>query len=83
MADVQQADDHFSLQNRILRSEQRIARQRQIVEDLVRFKLDGPARQLLSVMEHTLAGLRQQEREIALSAPVEQPQETDTLAESR
>lgn len=59
MAEVSQAD---SLISQIERSEQRIARQRQIVEDLIKFKAEGPAQKLLELMEQTLEALRDQER---------------------
>ncbi len=61
MAEVPQADP-YSLSSQIERSEQRIARQRQIVEDLIKFKAEGPAQKLLQLMEQTLASLREQER---------------------
>lgn len=61
MAEVPQADPH-SWSSQIERSEQRIARQRQIVEDLIKFKAEGPAQKLLQLMEQTLASLREQER---------------------
>ena len=61
MAEVPQADPH-SWSSQIERSEQRIARQRQIVEDLIKFKAEGPAQRLLQLMEQTLASLREQER---------------------
>ena len=50
------------MSSQIERSEQRIARQRQIVEDLVKFKAADSAQRLLAIMEQTLAGLREQER---------------------
>jgi hypothetical protein len=69
MAEVQPTVDPFSLSSQIERSEQRIARQRQIVEDLVKFNVAGPAQQLLALMEQTLAGLREQQREQHTAAP--------------
>jgi hypothetical protein len=61
MAEVPQADP-YSLSSQIERSEQPIARQRQIVEDLIKFKAEGPAQKLLLLMEQTLASLREQKR---------------------
>jgi hypothetical protein len=69
MTEVQDTVDPFSLSSQIERSEQRISRQRQIVEDLVRFNAVGSAQRLLAIMEQTLAGLRQQEREQHAAAP--------------
>jgi hypothetical protein len=54
--------DQFSISGLIARSEERIARQRQIVEDLRKFNASGPAERLLAVMEQTLAELRTRER---------------------
>ncbi len=51
-------DDAYSLPNRIVRAEQRIARQRQIVEELARFNSAESAQGLLNLMEETLASLR-------------------------
>jgi hypothetical protein len=56
-------DDPYSLPNRILRAEQRIARQRQIVEELTRYNSADSARGLLLLMEETLASLRELVRE--------------------
>jgi uncharacterized coiled-coil protein SlyX len=58
-------DDACSLPNRIVRAEQRIARQRQIVEELARFNSAESAQNLLSLMEETLASLRDMQREAA------------------
>jgi hypothetical protein len=58
-------DDAYSLPNRIVRAEQRIARQRQIVEELTRFNSEESARNLLNLMEETLASLREMQREAA------------------
>jgi uncharacterized coiled-coil protein SlyX len=57
------SDDIYSLPNRIERAEQRIARQRQIVEELSRFNSADSARNLLTLMEETLASLRQMQRD--------------------
>jgi hypothetical protein len=62
MAEVRAAVDRFSVSSLIERSEQRVARQRQIVDELRKFNAAGPAQRLLAIMEHTLAGLREQER---------------------
>jgi hypothetical protein len=58
-------DDAYSLPNRIVRAEQRIARQRQIVEELTRYNSADSAQGLLNLMEETLASLRAMEREAA------------------
>jgi hypothetical protein len=71
MAEAQQTEDRFSIPSQIERCEQRIARQRQIVDDLLKFNAAGPAKRLLAIMEHTLAGLRQQEQELR-ALPVRQ-----------
>ena len=63
MNEVQDTVDPFSLSSQIERSEQRIARQRQIVEDLVKFNAAGSAQRFLAIMEQTLGGLRERERE--------------------
>ncbi len=61
MAEVQSTvDDAFSLKSRIERSEQRVARQREIVEDLIKYNVAGPAQRLLALMEQALADLREQ-----------------------
>ena len=62
MAEVQSTADPFSLQSRIERCEQRVARQREIVEDLIKYNVAGPAQRLLALMEQALAELREQER---------------------
>ena len=83
MAEVPQADP-YSLSSQIERSEQRIARQRQIVEDLIKFKAEGPAQKLLQLMEQTLASLREQERAkrapASESAPAPEPVPVETAA---
>ncbi len=73
MAEVESTEDAFSLRNQIERAEQRIARQRQIVEDLIKYNVAGPAQRLLDLMEHALDVLRQQEREQRPTAPVPEP----------
>jgi hypothetical protein len=78
MADAQQVEDRFSLPSLIERCEQRIARQRQIVDDLLKFNAAGPAKRLLGIMEHTLFGLREQEQELR-ALPLRQP-ESDARA---
>ncbi len=72
MADGRQIEDLFSIPMQIERCEQRIARQREIVDDLVKFNAAGPAKRLLAIMEHTLAKLRELERELG-GPPAEQP----------
>jgi len=78
MAEVQPTADPFSLQSRIERSEQRIVRQRGIVEDLIKYNIAGPAQRVLDLMEQALAELReeydreQQQRQQA-PAPVAEP----------
>ncbi len=67
MADVQQ--DRFSLPNQIARAEERVARQRQIVDDLRKFRSEGPAARLLAIMENTLAQLHEREQELAAPQP--------------
>ena len=70
MAEVQSTADPFSLKSRIERSEQRIARQREIVQDLIKYNVAGPAQRLLALMEEALAELReQQEREARTVMP--------------
>lgn len=64
MAEVQSSVDPFSLKSRIERSEQRVARQREIVEALVKYNVAGPAQRLLALMEEALAELREQAGEI-------------------
>ena len=73
MAEAQQVEDRFSVPSLIERCEQRIARQRQIVDDLLKFNAAGPAKRLLAIMEHTLFGLREQERELG-ALPLRQPE---------
>ena len=57
------SDDPYSLPNRIVRAEQRIARQREIVEELLKYKCAESARSLLLLMEETLATLQEMQRE--------------------
>jgi hypothetical protein len=80
MAEVQSSVDPFSLQSRIERSEQRVARQREIVEDLIKYNVAGPAQRLLALMEQALAELREQAREdqtdALASAPEPAPEAT-------
>jgi len=57
------SDDAYSLPNRIARAEQRIARQRQIVEELGKYNSAQSAQNLLTLMEETLASLRELQRE--------------------
>jgi len=59
------SDDPYSLPNRIVRAEQRIARQRQIVEELNRYNSASSAQGLLTLMEETLASLHEMQREAA------------------
>ena len=73
MAEAQQIEDRFSITNQIERCEERIARQRGIVDDLLKFNAAGPAKRLLAIMEHTLFGLREQEQELR-ARPVRQPE---------
>ena len=73
MAEAQQVEDRFSVPSLIERCEQRIARQRQIVDDLLKFNAAGPAKRLLGIMEYTLAGLRERERELR-ALPLLQPE---------
>ena len=63
MAEVQSTAEPFSLQGRIERSEQRVVRQREIVEALIKYNVAGPAQRLLALMEQALAELREQARE--------------------
>jgi hypothetical protein len=75
MAEVQSSADPFSLKNRIERSEQRIARQREIVEALIKYNVAGPAQRLLALMEEALAQLREEDQtdsteQAAAPAPV-------------
>ncbi|MGE0035739.1 MAG: hypothetical protein AB7S93_08905 [Xanthobacteraceae bacterium] len=74
MAEVQSSADPFSLQSRIERSEQRVARQREIVEDLIKYNVAGPAQRLLALMEQALAELREQAREEQPDAPAPAPE---------
>ena len=73
MAEVQSTVDAFSLQSRIERSEQRVARQREIVEDLIKYNVAGPAQRLLALMEQALADLREQAREEQADAAAPEP----------
>lgn len=77
MAEVSQVDP-YSLSSQIERSEQRIARQRQIVEDLTKFKAEGPAQKLLQLMEQTLASLHERAR--TQQVPVATPDQVATPA---
>jgi hypothetical protein len=74
MAEVQSSVDPFSLQSRIERSEQRVARQREIVEDLIKYNVAGPAQRLLALMEQALAELRAEAGEEQAPAPVPAPE---------
>ena len=69
MAAEKHTVDQFSISGLIARSEERIARQRQIVEDLRKFNAAGPSERLLAVMEQTLAELRTRERGLSDSLP--------------
>ena len=78
MAEAQQVEDRFSIPNLIERCEQRIARQRQIVDDLLKFNAAGPAKRLLGIMEYTLVGLREQQRGLrALPVRQQEPNVSD------
>jgi hypothetical protein len=57
------ADDEYSLPNRIAKAQARIARQREIVEELNRYGCGESAQKLLELMEQTLASLHEMERE--------------------
>jgi hypothetical protein len=57
------SEDPYSLPNRIVRAEQRIARQRQIVEELNKYNSGDSARGLLTLMEETLTSLHEMQRE--------------------
>ena len=74
MAEVESTTDPFSLKSRIERSEQRVARQREIVEDLVKYNVAGPAQRLLALMEQALAELRAEAGEEPAGAPVPAPE---------
>jgi hypothetical protein len=74
MAEVESTTDPFSLKSRIERSEQRVARQREIVEDLVKYNVAGPAQRLLALMEQALAELRAEAGEEPAAAPVPAPE---------
>ena len=81
MAEVQSTADPFSLKNRIERSEQRIARQREIVEALIKYNVAGPAQRLLALMEEALAQLREEEQmEQAVPAPAAPEPKSDESA---
>jgi uncharacterized coiled-coil protein SlyX len=58
------SDDSYSLPNRIVRAEQRIARQRQIVAELNKYNSAESAQGLLTLMEETLASLHEMQREV-------------------
>jgi hypothetical protein len=79
MAEAQPTADPFSLQSRIERSQQRVVRQRAIVEDLLKYNIAGPAQRVLDLMEQALAELReeydreQQLRQQQAPAPVAEP----------
>jgi hypothetical protein len=74
MAEVESTTDPFSLKSRIERSEQRVARQREIVEDLIKYNVAGPAQRLLALMERALAELRAEAGEEQAAAPVPAPE---------
>jgi hypothetical protein len=74
MAEVESTTDPFSLKSRIERSEQRVARQREIVEDLIKYNVAGPAQRLLALMEQALAELRAEAGEEPAAAPVPAPE---------
>jgi len=76
MAEVESTTDPFSLKSRIERSEQRVARQREIVEALIKYNVAGPAQRLLALMEEALAELRAEagEEQAAAAAPVPAPE---------
>jgi hypothetical protein len=57
------SDDLYSLPNRIERAEQRIARQREIVAELGRYNSAQSAQNLLTLMEESLASLREMQRD--------------------
>jgi hypothetical protein len=74
MAEVESTTDPFSLKSRIERSEQRVARQREIVEDLIKYNVAGPAQRLLALMEQALAELRLEAGEEQAAVPVPAPE---------
>jgi len=78
MAEVQSTADAFSLQSRIERSEQRVARQREIVEDLIKYNVAGPAQRLLALMEQALADLREQAGDQPAGEPAPEPAAAET-----
>jgi hypothetical protein len=80
MAAEKHTVDQFSISGLIARSEERIARQRQIVEDLRKLNAAGPSERLLAVMEQTLAELRTRER--GLNNPPPPPVEQQELETS-
>ena len=71
------SDDSYSLPNRIVRAEQRIARQREIVAELDKYNSAGSAQGLLRLMEETLASLRELEREAQMPRPQPHDAERD------
>jgi hypothetical protein len=71
------SDDSYSLPNRIVRAEQRIARQREIVAELGKYNSADPARNLLRLMEETLAALHEMQREAQMPRPQPHDAERD------
>ena len=63
---------------RIERSEQRVARQREIVEDLIKYNVAGPAQRLLALMEQALADLREQAGDQPADEPAPEPAAAET-----
>lgn len=80
MAENQRSiENQITVLGRIERAEQRIARQRQIVEELKTFNCAEPAQRLLEMMEQTLESLREQERELSTppsTEPAAAPEQT-------
>ena len=66
------------VESRIERSEQRVARQREIVEDLIKYNVAGPAQRLLALMEQALADLREQARDQQAGEPAPEPAAAET-----
>jgi len=71
------SDDSYSLPNRIVRAEQRIARQREIVAELDKYNSAGSAQGLLRLMEQTLASLHEMQREAQTPRPQPHDAERD------
>ena len=69
------SDDSYSLPNRIVRAEQRIARQREIVAELGKYNAADSAQNLLRLMEETLASLHEMQREA--QTPRAQPHDAE------